>query len=427
MEVSNTFLESVLAFNKGNKYLDKKDGEKAASFYKKSIKLAPSKEGYLNLGNAYKMLARDKEAMECYKQSLSKNVPFQGSVKFQDGYDLGYSNLGLMYYVHGKDDEAIAMYEKALKLNPNHNDSVWNMACATLRKACTRESVDLEKAWLMYDFRFQRAKPTPLDRSLNVFWNGVYDADSICVLAEQGFGDKLMFGRYLKDLKKHFKRIVVQCPPEMDEIFSDYEICRVAKDSGCDVAFPICSLASIFGINDCGDWLRGKFEGVSRNPHELHIAVEWQGSSTHANDAFRSVPAGYFEKLRMPGVKFYNLNPKSDRKLKNCEYIDVKSWGDSARALASMDLVISIDTSIVHLAGSVGIETWMMQPLKETDFRWGRDSMGMENVWYKNVKVFRNPNSWETVFKNIRSELEKRKLDIISQKVVKCLMSQEQV
>jgi ADP-heptose:LPS heptosyltransferase len=93
---------------------------------------------------------------------------------------------------------------------------------------------------------------------------------------------------------------------------------------------------------------------------------------------------------------------------KHINALDINSWEDTCEAIEAMDLIITVDTSVAHLAGCLGKECWMLQPLKDTDFRWGLDSMGSKNDWYDSVKVFRNPNSWDVVFKQVIEEVKDR-------------------
>jgi hypothetical protein len=403
-------------YNKGTKYLQAGNFEKAVQFLNREIKLNEFKECYLNLGNAYKAIGSWDKAKKCYEKAFSDEIPFaNGSFAF---YDLAASNLGLWYYANSDDDRAIAYYSMALTKNSQLMDAIWNYASAILRKFSSGEEVDIESAWKMYEFRFRRGNPVPIDRSVDL-WDGITKHNKIVVLAEQGFGDKIMFGRYIHCLEEYCNQVVVQCPPHLDCIFDKWEVCRVASASGATAAIPICSLAGRFGMVDA-EWLAGKFKAREYSGMwELNVGVEWSGSVTHNNNRNRSIGVNRFIDLAaaFPGVNFYSFGSKDYRGIKalgtNGGKAEGATWVATAEAIAGLDVLITVDTSVAHMAGSMGKEVWLLQPSIETDFRWGNDSIGEGNIWYPSIKVIRNPGDWDKVFKIVADKLVAKKADII--------------
>lgn len=311
----------------------------------------------------------------------------------------------------GRDDEAIAFYGAALKENPMHFDCIWNYSNALLRKWCAGHDVDVAGAWKMYSYRFKRANPVALDRALPL-WDGVSRVSAICVLAEQGMGDKIQFGRYISRLKNYCDRIVVQVPPELEVFFSDYEVCQDSSGSGCDVGVPICALAARFEDMSFpeykstvdAEWLRGKFTGRKLDG-DFKIGIVYSGSPTHANDRNRSMPGGYFSALANFG-SLYCLTPNA-RSIKGITNLDPKSWLETIEYILGLDLVVSVDTSVVHVCGSLGVPCLMMQPIRETDFRWG---YGGDSIWYPSVHVLQNPGTWEKMMAVVSEKLKEIKL-----------------
>ena len=390
-------------YNRATKYLEKGNNEKALQFFKRQLKEHGFKECYLNMGNAYRNLGNDTEALKCYIKANASDTPFSDNTF--GTYDHALGNLGLLEYMYGNDDAAIAYYTAALEKNPLHFDSIWNYASALLRKHCSLEEVDVASAWKMYEYRFKRVNATRIDKSI-ARWDGISEGKSIVVLAEQGMGDKLMFGRYIHCLRDYFAEIWVQCPSDMSEIFSEYNTCQKVPD--VEYSIPICSLAGIFGTSDDA-WLVGKFGTRKFAGDRLKIGIEWAGSETHANNKYRSIPPSSFLSLLEFG-DLYSIRPEAEP-IRGVIALNADSWAESARIVNGLDLIISVDTSIVHLAGSLGRECWMLQPSKETDFRWGNNSMGESNVWYDSVKVIRNHNNWANVFAEVRARLELRRLE----------------
>ena len=124
-----------------------------------------------------------------------------------------------------------------------------------------------------------------------------------------------------------------------------------------------------------------------------------------ANDHNRSTTSRTFKCLGDYGDLF-TLNP-TENGTAGFTALDSDGWDKTIKALESVDLVISVDTSIVHLCGALGKPCWVLMPLYEQDWRWGDDSMGRKNIWYDSVKVFRNNGSWENVMKEVCDELKK--------------------
>lgn len=403
-------------YNKGTKYLNKHNYEKAIQFLKREASLNGFKECYLNLGNAYKAVGEWVRARECYELAASMDVPFADG-RFRE-YDLAISNLGLWYYAHGDDDKAIELYRRALEKNPNLADAVWNYASAILRKWCSRNVVDLVSAWKMYEFRFWRAAPVPIDRSVPM-WDGFTRVPCILVLAEQGMGDKIMWGRWIRQLEPYCDRIIVQTPKELEMIFKDWETTQAPGNTLGDGVYgvPICSLGQRFWEVPAGDWLRNKFSTDKEYPlFELNVGIEWAGSTTHANNRNRSItPERFIQLGRETGVNLYSFRDKGPRGI---TYLNSnKDWSETIKHLLALDLLITVDTSVAHMAGSLGVETWLLQPSIETDFRWGDDTMGEENIWYKDVKIIRNPGDWDKVFARVREKLLEKKENLIQLRV----------
>jgi hypothetical protein len=280
--------------------------------------------------------------------------------------------------------------------------SIWNNSLALLRDWCSGGALH-KHAWKMHTYRFKAVKAiSPVSK----IWTGE-KVDRLIVLAEQGIGDRLMYGRYLSLID--CPEIWVQCDESMDCFFSDYKICRTVEESGCTVGVPIGNLAAIFGPVD-GVWIpREKIWN-----HKMTVVVEWAGSPTHKNDANRSCYGGYFSRLakKFPSIKFINVRPDSNL----LRYVDkvAGSWSDTTRVVGGADLVISVDTSIVHLAGSMGVDCLMLQPTRDTDFRWGNTKTKAENhmaaednIWYSTVKVLEN-KGWETLFDEVEVLLREK-------------------
>lgn len=391
-------------YNKGTEYLNKHNYKKAVQLLKQVINEYPCKEAYTNIGNAYRGLGLDKEMFSSYKLALLDDVPFLDPNSNTHLHAM--NNLGLAYYMQGDDDNAIRIYTKAIKLNPEFWEAWWNCSTATLRKASSGMIDLFPRGWEMYKARFLKSDPIKMknDREDLVYWDKKSSGSSILVLTEQGIGDNIMWGRYLSHLP--FDEVVVQCDASLEPIFSDYKCVRHASECTSPVAYPICSLSECFDFIPPGDWLRDKFEPYSfpsSSSSKPNVGIVWSGSPTHSNDRYRSTNIERFRQLSR-FANLYSLTPGFTGNA-YVKPLDIASWADTGSYIAGLDLVIGVDTSVMHLVGSMGACGWLMQPMKETDFRWGNGVN--RSVWYNSINIFSNPGSWESVFKEVSHELEK--------------------
>lgn len=392
----------ILKYNKATALLNKGNYKKALPLFKEVIKVYPCKEAYTNIGNCYRALGQDKEMFVSYKTALEPNVPYLDDNSATHLHAL--NNLGLAYYMYGNDAEAIKLYTRAIKEKDDFWEAWWNCSTAKLRQASSTGE-GFAEAWEMYKARFLKNDPVKLKnkRPGLEYWDTTSSGDAIVILVEQGIGDSIMFGRYLSLLP--FTRVYVQCDPSLEPIFSDFICVRDASDIEEEslVAYPICSLGECFLDIPPGDWLKGKFGARNFDASSLNIGIVWSGSPTHANNAYRSINIERFHRLSSV-ANLYSLTPgfKGNR---HVHALPIKTWTDTAEYINGLDLVIGVDTSVMHLCGSLGVPGLLLQPYKETDFRWGAipapSVVSTSSVWYDSIRVINNPQSWETVFDRV--------------------------
>jgi len=392
--------EDIITYNRGVALLEKGNFKKALQIFKKVQH--KSKELYNNLGVTYRALGQDKLMFSCYKAALECDSAL-GDGDQVNGQAL--NNLGLAYYMYGNDTEAIKCYTRAIKINPKGWDAWWNASTAHLRIASST-GVGFPKAWEMYKARFLKSKPIKMKNSKEdlIYWDGVSSGKSIIVLTEQGIGDNIMWGRYLPELTKKFEKVYVQADVSLYDLFLEYNPVPDAVHTDATVAYPICSLGEHFDYIPPAEWLAGRFGSFDFGPG-FNIGIVWSGNAAHTNDKYRSVDIRRFHRLAAYG-NLYSLQPgfRGDGVVKP---LDINSWSDTAKYINGLDLVIGIDTSVMHLVGSLGANGWLLQPYKETDFRWGTVSEDFgSSVWYPRMKIFNNPQSWETVFNRVEECLQ---------------------
>ena len=392
-------------FNRGLRYIDDKKPLKAVAIFKRMLKVKEYKEAWLNLGVAYKWVGDYDKVRECFLKAADPKIPFSDG-KYVDIYPTATINLGLPAYTFEQDDTAIQFYKHVLEKDPLNYEAIWNLSLATLRRFCSGKEEDLARAWTYYTYRFKRNGADSLknDNPNILLWDmkTSYPEDDIIIFLEQGHGDTLMFGRYVAEVAKHFRKVFVQCIEDMDWLFTDYNVCRATSETTATFAVPMASLGKLFDHIPEGTWLKHKFTKKVPNG-VLDIGCIWQGSKSHVNDRNRSAPAGYFDRLKKFG-NLYTIGPGEPRK--GYTHLPGKNWADTAKNLEKLDLVITIDSSVAHFCGSVGMPCLVLMPLLDCDFRWGDKTAGRNNVWYDSVEVIRNPRDWTVVFAEVEEMLK---------------------
>lgn len=396
-------IQDITHFTKATRYLEAGRYDKALSFFKKQLKQTGGfKELYLNIGNCLQHLGNQRdEAYSYYLKSADHNTPY-GDGTFGD-YQYALNNLGLLEYGYERDEVACDLYKRVLSINPKNYDARWNLGITEIRRALSGDqTADAHRGWVNYDFRFYQSHKNRAKVDITVpRWDGVTGGKSIVVLAEQGLGDKFQWLRYVTILETYFDKVYVQLPKTLHGIFSQFNVVEHVSQCDAEVCVPLCSLTRWIPINAAPADYLVKPEAFSFTGGGLHIGVCGIGSVTHVNNSNRSCGIKPFEDLVGPGVNLYNLTPDS-KSTSSIKALNPKSWVETAGYLLGLDLVITVDTSVAHLAGALGVPCWIIMPAWDSDFRWGDSTCGSSNVWYPTATIFRNPQSWGTVFKNVK-------------------------
>ena len=398
---------SLEQFNRGVKYLNNKRWDKALSLFKKAVKGAPLKEVWLNMGNAYAQQDREDDALNCFLKAADPRTPYS------DGrtgpYELAQNNLGLLNFRNGRTREAIEYYKNSIELGEGKNgDPIWNYANAYLKLCCSGEENDWNLAWRLYRQRFFRTNPTPIDGRIPE-WDKFTKVPTLVVLSEQGQGDKVQFGRHLHQLRTYCDHLVVQVPDCMKPIFEPHNY-HCVEDVGPWVgtearSIPFCDLHQVFGHEYTpAGWIdRRHYTPRVFDGNRPVIIVEWAGSPNHANDRHRSTTPEHFLKLNTWG-DLYSFRNKTPRGIVGLDTQD--DWKSSIEAILGSDLVVTVDTSVVHVCGALNHPCIMLQPRKETDWRWGEPHNGWNNVFYPSVMIARNPCNWTKTFESVYQKVE---------------------
>lgn len=373
-------------------------------------------EAYNNLGNSLKALDDLTGAVENYRQALRID-PRNASAN---------NNLGNALQAQGEVSEALLCFNRAVELKPDFAEAHWNRAIALLL------SGDYAQGWREYEWGFA-AGQRPVRNFSQPRWQGEdFSGKTLLVYAEQGFGDTLQFVRFLSLAKARGGRVLLECQPELMEVLR----CCVGVDelipqaSNGDVSMlfdlqvPLISLPAIFGITlevlpATAPYLHADAVRVARW-HEylagegLKVGIVWAGRPTHQEDRKRSCALSIFSPLLgLKGVRLFSLQkgPASSELKEMSEVSDLApvlhDFADTAAAIMNLDLIVSVDTSVAHLAGALGKPVWVLLPYAP-DWRWLLNRE--DSPWYPSARLFRQgtAGNWENVLLRVRDQLEGR-------------------
>lgn len=377
-------------------------------------------DAHNNLGIVLKKQGKIDEAIESYNRAIALNP----------NYAVAYSNLGFALQEGGKLDEAMAAYRHAIGLEPDLGDAHMNMSTLLL---LTENFID---GWREYEWRF-RTKDSNSRTFQQPRWDGPpLNGQSILVHTEQGFGDTIQFVRYLPAVQALGGHVIFECQKELYRLLRDCkgidEVIERIPDHGpsvkYDVHIPLLSLPGIFRTTQ--DNIPSKIPYISADSklvaqwrtrlahdEEYKVGIVWAGSPRHKKDSRRSCSLADFAPLaEVPGLVFYSLQkgPTSKEALKPPPGMNVinlqnelNDFTDTAAAITNLDLVISVDTAAVHLAGAIGKPVWALLHFAP-DWRWllKRD----DSPWYPNLRLFRQTkrDDWSIVFKKIKNALQNK-------------------
>ncbi len=407
-------------FNRGATLHELKRFEDAVESYDQAIKLKPAySDAYFNRGVTLHELRRFDAAIESYEQAI----------QLKPDYAEAYFNRGSTLHELKRFDEALESYDKASSFNPNDNRVLFARSSVSLLRG------NFQVGWREYEGRAtnqSRAGNRALRRPR---WLG--DADiagkTILVHCEQGLGDTIQFARYVKPLRQKGARVLFAPQPCLKELMGslgDVDLVDVEdRDLRFDYHCPLLSLPLAFktdhdsipvqipylfaGPQGAKDWA-DKIGG-----HGFKIGICWQGATTKM-DAGRSFHVREFLPLsQIPGVRLISLHKgEGEAQLLTLPDGVVQMLGrdfdagpnaflDTAAVMEGLDLIVTSDTAIAHLAGALGRPTWVALQYVP-DWRWLLDRN--DSPWYPTMRLFRQQRlgDWEGVFSEIQLALIER-------------------
>ena len=442
----------VEAFNsRGNALLDLTRHEEALDSYQQALKLKPDfVEALYNRGNALRELKRHLEALESYERVL----------KLKPDHADALNNRGIALYSLSRPEEALDSFEHALKIKPDyaeafnnrgnalrdlkrHEEALENFATALRLKPdyanahfneslCSLLMGDFDLGWRKYEWRWKRG---PLIKAFRNFEEPLWLGDAplagktLLLHAEQGFGDTLQFCRYVPMAAAQGARVVLEVPPALRALCQTLVGVETLLATGetlprFDFHAPLMSLPLAFGT---------RLDSIPANIPYLHVdparvaawhalpgqrnkprvGLAWSGRPDHLKDHERSLPFALLDDLIEEEVEFICLQKEFRsqdeplvRQQTNMRIFSeqLTDFADTAALIETLDLVITVDTSVAHLAGALGKPVWILLPFAP-DFRWLLDRE--DSPWYPSARLYRQPRlgQWPPVLAEVRQAL----------------------
>jgi len=386
----------------------------------KAIEKMPNHGGaYTNLGNVYNKIFDYKKAAKFHEKSISLEPT---------GYN-AYSNVGTSYKNQGFTNKAIESYKKAIELKPDFENAHFDLSTVYLAKG------DFKNGLKEYEWRFKKDEMKfHIIKHKHIFSKPMMTKDqniegkTILVHSEQGFGDSIMYARFFQKLKSLGCILAVECRDELKSLFSTMKEIDILvgrdenKTPNFDFHLPIMSLAYILDVKKYDDFpITPYFKTVKNDIFELKsekikIGLCWSASSTGESYDGKVFDLVHFAPLvDNPKIQLYSLQVgEGSEQIKANGYenkiIDltdkITDFSDTASLMKELDLVISSDTSVAHLAGAIGVKTYTLLQ-KYPDWRWL--NKGETSYLYPSMKLFRQKQNraWKPVFQSLFAKMNK--------------------
>jgi len=368
-------------------------------------------ECYTSLGNALREKGDVEGAVAAYRRAA----------EIQPGYPAVHNNLGNALKDLGEVDGAVAEYQLALAMRPDFADARLNLGMALLLRG------DFAEGWAAYESR-REIRDLPFTQPR---WDGSeLNGRRILLHCRQGLGDVIQFVRFASILAERGGRVILSCRPELRRWLQGQ--CGIRQTvlptdplPEFDVHCPLLSLPHVLGttlqtlpakapyLSVDPELLRSWAERVDQRPGGLRVGLTWACNPLPRRNRKRTIGLPNMAPLsKVPGVRFFSLQKgphAADAKTPNdfdpIDWSDdLYDFADTAALVANLDLVITCDTSVAHVAGALGVPVWVGVPFPG-DWRWLMNRS--DSPWYPTMRLFRQPRpgDWPAVINDMARQL----------------------
>lgn len=419
--------------------------EAAMLWYERFIDLQPQNaSGYYNLAMIWEALERPEAAIATYQQALTLHpdqpeahnnlgilfqnqaqsaaaiAHLQQAIALKPDFADAYNNLGISLQQHNQLEQAITQYHQAIHLNANFAEAHLNLGMALLAAG------DWQPGWLEYEWRWycNGGQPRSLPKPQ---WQGSeLQGKTILIHTEQGLGDSIQFIRFVPLLAERGANVIVECQPELDRLFRTVVGVTQVIPAGhplpdYDLHCPLLSLPHQLGITlanlpaDVPYIAAVEAAPIQLSDSHFKVGLVWAGSHLKPQRALwtyrvKSCPLPTLMQLSsVAQVQFYSLQAGSHATdIVEAELGDqitdlspfLTDFAATAAIVAQLDLIISVDTAVAHLAGALGKTVWLLLPYG-ADWRWLIDRD--DSPWYPTMQLFRQTTSgdWNSVIQRV--------------------------
>ena len=373
-------------------------------------------EGYNKLGITYKKTDQFDKAKAIFKKGIDKDKNY---VRF-------YGNLANVLQSEGKYPEALSYYSKAIQVEPFYHEAIFSRSLLYLLLGKFEQGwQDYEHRWQLHGVKKRKFKVPE--------WHGQNLEDkSLLLWGEQGLGDTIQFIRYVPKIKEKDGELILECQSSLIPLFKSIsgidQMVDGTKDTPVkyDYHIPMLSLPRIFNTRE--ETIPQKIPYLSPDQRArkkikqrlaidkklFNIGIVWSGNPQHGNDHRRTCELFRFKTLKtIKKTQLFSLQKgeaASDLKNNNINWLTdlaplIDDFSDTAAIIQKLDLVITVDTSVAHLAGALGKRVWILLPY-HPDWRWMLKRK--DSPWYPTARLFRQnkPGNWKKIFKDFKQELQ---------------------
>jgi len=440
--------------NLGNIFTEKRQFGEAILNYQKAIQVEPlSPDAYSSLGIALLKAERYNEAVICCRKALEL-APQNADMHYNFGIALQeqgilddaitcyrkasemnpgdaetLNNLAFALQENRRPHEALPYYRKALQLDPGYTTAHWNLSLALLLTGNFREG------WREYEWRWGTKYLLSSKRDFaQPLWDGSdLKGRTILLHAEQGFGDTFQFVRYAPLVAGLGANVVLECQKPVAALMQSvggiqHVIARGEELPAFDIHCPLLSLPLAFDTTletvpatvpyiSADSSLSAKWrDRLKDDDSEMKIGIAWAGNPGFKQNRYRNIPLHFFIPVAgLPGVSLYSLQKGEESAMANnppgqmkvVDYTgDINDFSDTAAFMENLDLIISVDTAVAHLAGAMGKRVWTLLPFSP-EWRWLLERE--DSPWYPTMKLFRQSSKgdWASVIDRVVQELRR--------------------
>lgn len=409
----------------GNIYGEKlNDPQKAISLYEKALELTP--DDNIMKSDFHNKLGHYYESLSAYGTVETQIKYFEEAIKLNPKNQSAHRNLTIVGPRAKMYDRTLEAFKKVFELGPKFDD-LFDYACFSIKMK------NFEEGWKYYEYRFQKETgPTQYPEIKKPRWKGQNNISgkTLLVQYEQGYGDSIMFCRYLEQVKKFTKKIIFKVQDNLYDLMKEnLKGIDIVKHSTplekihFNYHVPLLSLMQILKTNvdnipmkqgyikaneEKSKELKNKFF----NNDKLKIGISWHGAAM--GNKRRDIPLEAFYALaKVPNIEIYSLQKHAGtEELKdlpeNIKIIDldkeINTFSDTAAAMANLDIFITSDNGVFNLAGAMGVKTYLLLN-NDAEWRWFLEDK--VNPWYDSVEIFKKKSdldSWESLIERVISE-----------------------